>query len=437
MRRPLPPSPLLGSLAAGLLACLAACSQTPPADDSAQPISYRHDTVAVLDRYCTTCHTAGGIAPFALTDYESAKNNAALIKASVQSGRMPPWMPSEHSMPLRYSRAMRPEDRDLLVRWIDSGTPEGTADQQPRRDIPPAETVAAPRPDLVADPGFTYQPDTSHNDDYHCFVVDPKLTTDTFLRAATVVPGNRAIVHHVLAFEIRADAADGIRKLDQGGKGYTCFGGPGGGGRPQTLFGWAPGGVPIRLGENSGLRIHQGSLLVLQIHYNTLANNGQGDRSVAQLELDPTPPAHEIYVVPVANPKQLKIAAGDANAKQQVSFPVAWLQAFAGLPGGDLTIVGNALHMHLLGKRIVTAIGDKTMVEIPRWDFHWQQSYVFTTPIVAHSSDSIQLECDYDNSFANQPLVNGMQLPPRDVTWGESTLDEMCLSFLSVTPTTP
>ena len=47
---------------------------------------------------------------------------------------------------------------------------------------------------------------------------------------------------------------------------------------------------------------------------------------------------------------------------------------------------------------------------------------------------TLQLECDYDNSFANQPMVNGQQGTPKDVSWGESTLDEMCLTYLTVTP---
>jgi len=42
--------------------------------------------------------------------------------------------------------------------------------------------------------------------------------------------------------------------------------------------------------------------------------------------------------------------------------------------------------------------------------------------------DQIYLECHWDNSAENQALVEGQPLPPRDVTWGEGTTDEMCLS---------
>ena len=126
------------------------------------------------------------------------------------------------------------------------------------------------------------------------------------------------------------------------------------------MFGWVPGSVPARFLEGTALRLHQGSLLVMQVHYNTLAANGKGDRSTVQMELTPTAPAKELRVVPFANPKMLKIAAGDANAKQVVTAPVAILEQLTGLPNGDLIIYSNAPHMHLLGKRVVTSLAGKT-----------------------------------------------------------------------------
>jgi hypothetical protein len=44
------------------------------------------------------------------------------------------------------------------------------------------------------------------------------------------------------------------------------------------------------------------------------------------------------------------------------------------------------------------------------------------------------VECHYDNSPGNQPVVDGQRLPPRDVTWGEGTHDEMCLSYIMAIP---
>lgn len=424
------PSPLSALLS--LLFCTAAACDGQQGQKG-PPVDYHHDAVAVLDRYCNTCHTAGGIAPFTLTDYQAAQGHAGAIKAAVTAGTMPPWMAADTGVPLRYSRAMRQQDKDLLLGWIDGGAVEGDPAEGPRTDIPAAETVAAARPDLVLDPEKTYQPNLSLTDDYHCFVFDPKVATDTFLQAALVKPGNAAIVHHVLVFEIPATDAASVQQKNVAGGGYTCFGGPGSTGRPVTLFGWAPGGVPMRTPQGTALRLSAGSLLVMQVHYNLLSYKGQGDRTTIQLELNATPPQRELFVLPVANPAGLKIPAGDAQAQQTITAPVSLISKLAKLPAGDLVIHSAAPHMHLLGTRIVSSLTGNTLVEVPRWDFHWQQAYTFMQPVVAHPTDLVQLECDYDNSAGHQPVVNGQPQQPRDVTWGEGTLDEMCLTYLTVT----
>jgi hypothetical protein len=42
------------------------------------------------------------------------------------------------------------------------------------------------------------------------------------------------------------------------------------------------------------------------------------------------------------------------------------------------------------------------------------------------------MQCWWDNSAANQPLVDGMPKEPSDVGWGEGTFDEMCLGVVYV-----
>ena len=69
-----------------------------------------------------------------------------------------------------------------------------------------------------------------------------------------------------------------------------------------------------------------------------------------------------------------------ALGKRGIAAPVALLESIMQLPVGDLTIYSNAPHMHLLGTRIVTSVGDKTLLDIPRWDFHWQLFYFYEQP---------------------------------------------------------
>jgi hypothetical protein len=61
------------------------------------------------------------------------------------------------------------------------------------------------------------------------------------------------------------------------------------------------------------------------------------------------------------------------------------------------------------------------MVHIPRWDFNWQRSYPYETPIPITDTTQVRITCTWDTSSRDSA-----------VTWGESTQDEMCLAYLYV-----
>lgn len=406
----------------------------PPTDPPIQQpmaATYRQDIQSLMARYCTGCHQSGDIAPFALTDYTAVKSHAGMIAAAVQAGRMPPWLLGDDSLPVHYSRAMRPQDKKLLLDWLAAGAPEGDASQTPRTDIPPAEMATPPRPDLVLKAKTPYLPDRTGIDDYHCFVFDPQLDHDRFLEAGRVNPDNKSIVHHALVFLIPPDQAAAVKKLDATGNGYTCFGGPGTQGVAGITIVWAPGGTSMRVPADTAFKLPKGALLVMQMHYNRISDNGQPDNTSIELELSDTAPKRELLNLIMAKPS-LMIKAGDANSVQSQDAPVSIVASRLGLPAGDLTVYGAFPHMHLLGKKITLATGGNTAINIPRWDFHWQSTYMFQQPYTLKTTDLLHIECTYDNSAANQPVLGGMQQPPRDVKWGEGTLDEMCVSLLLV-----
>jgi hypothetical protein len=59
---------------------------------------------------------------------------------------------------------------------------------------------------------------------------------------------------------------------------------------------------------------------------------------------------------------------------------------------------------------------------IADWDFGWQDSYFFKTPIALPKGTRIDAEIVYDNSESNARNPNS---PPKRVKWGLGTLDEM------------
>jgi hypothetical protein len=404
---------------------------TPPVEKA----TYHRDIKPLMERYCTSCHKSGEIAPFTLTDYESVKGRAALITSAVQDGRMPPWLPSDDSLPMHYSRKLRPEDKKLLLDWLADGAPAGDAKSLPRSDFPPAEQATPPRADMTLQLKTPYLPKmapTGGEDDYRCFVFDPMFDRDRYLTAGQVNPDNRAVVHHVVVYMIPPDKAALAISQDKG-DGYTCFGGPGvAGAMPSIVVAWAPGGTSMRTPDSTAFKLPKGSVLVLQMHYNLIADNGKGDRTGVDLELTDTPPSRTLLNMIMAKPGLL-IKANDPKSLHEQGAPLSVIAPRIGLPDGELMVYGVFPHMHLLGTRIaVSIIGGPMAIEIPRWDFHWQATYMFKEPFVMKPADILHISCEYDNSPANQPMVNGQPQMSRDVTWGEGTLDEMCVSLLLV-----
>jgi hypothetical protein len=455
--------------------------------------TYNRDVAPILDAKCASCHRIGGIAPFSLTTAADAKQHAAGIVRMTRAGLMPPWMPGSDSTALvgRDVRRLTSSELTTLGRWAAAGAPSGPLSD--RRSKPsmsaglsgPGRTVT-----LMPPRAYTAHATGGGIDDYHCFVLDPKLTADAYVTAALIRPERTGSVHHVILYEAAGAQAVAATNLNaqNGGKGWTCFGGPnlpvdlaGAGavdrlGQPPWIAAWVPGHTTNALPSGTGVLLHKGAKIVMQVHYNLIAGSGP-DRSKAELRLRPAAThliALETHLV--AAPVELRCPAGVTGPKcgrQQATqdevdkygaeaafVPAALLQlcdkTLADFPldvgagrriatscdrgfGSPQTIYGVAGHMHLRGQDISVVLDpgtakERTLLHIPAWDFHWQDVYYLTKPIKVDASDTVRVKCTFDNSKAGQPVVGGKQLVPRYVLWGEGTTDEMCLAMLSVAP---
>ena len=72
----------------------------------------------------------------------------------------------------------------------------------------------------------------------------------------------------------------------------------------------------------------------------------------------------------------------------------------------------------------------RCLINIDDWDFNWQGMYRFKDPIPMAAGTKLSLEAFYDNSEGNWRNPND---PPKAVSWGEATTDEMCIAFLGFT----
>lgn len=381
-------------------------TELPSQGPQAATLTFYKDVLPIMQRSCHGCHTDGGLA-FPMATYEQARAKVDLIARMVGEGLMPPWLPSDRPecLPLKGKRKLAPVEKDTIVRWATGEAAEGDpADAPPPPMAPPTlEWV-----DATLDPGVTYTPNAQLMDDYHCFILDPKLSTERDLIGFEVVPGSRQEVHHVLLFPAPRDKAM-AKDAATPGDGWTCFGGPGVGSGNQ-VGGWAPGMPAIRYPDKTGMPIKASEVLVMQVHYN-LANGAFPDRTAVKLQLAKDRVEKTAYNIPMLN-DTFSLAPGAMGqvVTEELTLPL------------DGTVWGVTPHMHVKGRSIRITADDACVIDIPAWDFHWQQLYFFDRPtgVPVKAGTKVKLECVFDNPTT------------APVTWGEGTSDEMCLAYFMV-----
>ncbi len=133
----------------------------------------------------------------------------------------------------------------------------------------------------LAKPYTPSPPNGVGTDDYHCFLLDPKLAHDTAITGYDIRPGNlaRGAPRDPVPGAARRRSSRPRRRTPRRpGDGWTCFGNSGIDNDPGLddapwLGAWAPGGGERRYGTGLGTPLTKGSRIVVQIHYNLLAGH--------------------------------------------------------------------------------------------------------------------------------------------------------------------
>ena len=405
-------------------------------------VTYYQHVKPILDGRCTRCHVDGGIAPFGLTTYAQAEAVSASMATQVTAKLMPPWLAGDECTEYKHDYSLTDRQIALIDKWIDQDTPEGDA-SNPADPLPDVGGGLS-RVDLTLKMPQTYTPQESP-DDYRCIPIEWPESEATYVTGFGIEPDQKEIVHHVIAYLAAPGLADAVTQKDaaEDGPGYTCFGGPGVGNQnPQSdqsatwLGSWAPGGQGHDLPDGTGIEVKPGSTIILQVHYNTLSADPAPDQTEMVVKLD-SQVDNPAYYIPWTNPSWLggdsmKIPAGSSDTTHSFGYDAA------SYLGTDLLIHDVGFHMHNLGSKgrlwINRSDGSEDcLLDIPRWDFDWQFGYRLASPTKLEIGDQLNIECTWDNSPSNQPVIDGQRQQPRDVTWGDGTTDEMCLGLLYVT----
>jgi hypothetical protein len=378
--------------------------------------TFSHDAAPILYKACVGCHRPGGVAPFPLIAYRDAAKRARLIASVTASRYMPPWLPSAP----HFLHELKLTDAEIAVlnRWAGAGAPEGNAAATP----PPPEFSDGwqlGKPDLEAEMPAPFAVPSEGPDLYRCFAIPMPTATDHWLRAIDIRPGNPRVVHHAILFQ---DTTRTARQRDTGA-GYTCFGTPGF--LPaRGLGGWTPGALPARMPDDIPELLHANADLVLQVHYH-LTGKPETDRTRVALYFTDRKPQRRLMDIPLGS-NRIDIPPGERNYKvtDHFTLPV------------DVDAIGIIPHAHYIcksmyGYAVLPDGARRTLIRIPDWNFNWQQQYRYPEPIRLPADTRVEMEFTYDNGAQNPRNPNQ---PPKRVTWGPGTTDEMAGLHIEVVP---
>jgi hypothetical protein len=459
-------APIASSLAALSLCSLAAlpgCKATvevsidvgpDPGDPDA--LTWWRDVEPIVRDKCVICHSPDNIAPFSLETHAQFVGAAPFAAVAIEAGIMPPWLADPSCREYTHPLALSPEQKQTLLSYIAGDMREGDPADAPKDVVDLRRELV---PDVLVDMPTAYMP-TQFPDDYRCFTMawPEEYTEDMFVTGLEVYPGQRTMVHHVVVFAAAPELAHTYLDLDAADPepGYECFGDPEAGVEAppaRWLGGWAPGMQPFFAPEGAGQRVRPGSTLIMQVHYNTSADQAREDRSSVALELSAAVERPAV-LTPVTNPAwragdgSMLIPAGEARVTHEVAAghdhtSIAPIKEELGLgPDDPLQIWSAIAHMHLFGNNALLQLrsigegeGDEEcLLDIPRWDFNWQMNFGFATPAVFDVDQELLVRCTWDNSAENQPIINGEPAVPMDRNWGDGSLDEMCIGVFYLTP---
>ncbi len=352
-------------------------------------ISYAKDVAPILAKNCATCHSQGGIGPFAMDGYDKVKGFAPMIREALRTDRMPPFNSDPHVGKYIDDMNLSAKDTQTLVHWVEAGAPRGEGGDPLKVNAKPAPEWELGPPDLIVDiPAFTLP--ASGVVDYQYPTVTLPISEKRYVKAVTFNVGERQAVHHIVS----------------------------------ALGDYAVGAETIKFPEGQGIPIEPGQVVRPSMHYTPFGKEVT-DKTRIGLYLYPKdkPPAKVRRNVIIAN----------AAIEIPPNTPRHQETAYATF-SRDFTLYSVFPHSHYRGENAQIFVKkpgeeEKLIVSLPKYDFNWQRGYYFETPMELPAGTKIITRYEFDNSKANPANPD----PSISVRWGEQSWEEMQYTEMSIT----
>ena len=388
---------------------------------AASSVTFTKDVAPILFRECATCHRPGGSAAFSLLTLDQARQRARQMALMTRARSMPPWKPEQGFGDFEGARRLTDPQIEIFQQWIDDGLQEGN-----RADLPSVPTWSSGwelgPPDLVLTmPVYTLRADGP--DMFRNFVVPVPTDMMRYVRAWEFHPGNARVVHHAT---MQVDPTGSSRRYDEQDResGYEGLIAPSARAPDGFFLDWAPGHRPNIAVNGTAWALPPASDLVMMVH---LRPSGKEERVQASVGLyfNDGPPARLPVMLRLTR-QDLDIPPGEKQYRVADSFSVPV----------DVDVHTVQPHAHYLahemrGTARLPSGETKPLILIRTWDFDWQDVYHYRTPVFLPAGSIVTMEITYDNSSDN---VRNPNTPPRRVTYGQQTSDEMAELWLQVVP---
>lgn len=449
--------------------CLLGRSKTPTAVAPNEAVTYTKHVAGIIQQHCQVCHRAGEVGPFKLMNYKDAAAWADNIREVISDGRMPPWHADPKVGHFSNDRRLSDTEKKTLLSWIDQGCIKGNPADEPA----PKKYVVGwsiGEPDVVLKMTKTIKIPASAGPlgmPYQYIQVGDEFKEDMWVQAAEARPGNRELVHHIIAYvippkdyvdpDVLTYTPEKIKELQAQAKAQAQTQGNNKAGTPVPgrrsppggfanlaraflpngaaelqkraptadgigqglLIAYAPGDQPMILPTGSAKKIPKGSTIVLQMHYTPNGKPGDDCSSIG-LIFAKEAPKYQVRSRSVANPR-FELPPGAPNVEVKAVRPFE----------KDAVIISFLPHMHYRGKsfyyEVVYPDGKREpLLNVPKYDFNWQTTYELAKPIQVPAGSRIECTAFFDNSKDNPFNPN----PKSTVYWGEQTWEEMMIGFL-------
>jgi hypothetical protein len=400
------------------------------------------DIRSIVQEKCVGCHnTKTGDAPFSLETFKDLKKRIQTVRKTISDNYMPPWTADAHYQDFANNRSLSQEEKRLLIKWIDSGSEEGSATNNIRSSKSSPLNSLNRAPDLTLKINKSYIVKGNNKEHFILFKVPFNLSEEKNIEAVEFYSNNKKIVHHAnymfcsvpdtkINIEAGDASIDGSDDTNQEkASQYRLYQN-----NPVFYTGWIPGASREYYPPGFGWQLPKRGVIIFTVHYSALPTDENSDIGV-HLYFRKKQAERDIRIISLGSG-----GIGEQDIHPSFLIPpnkVATFSLKVATPE-DQSILYVWPHMHYLGKQFLAYALTPTkdtipLVRIPNWNFKWQEMYRMKKFKKIPAGSIIHISGIYDNTSNNPQNPNS---PPQYVAsvGNMTSTDEMLTLLIIYTP---